>query len=250
MGNIPDRPPSWTKPITYFIFKKLYLFGQSFSDLLIYAGYIIKNSLYFQQNKVIDLSLDVNKDPEISSNKSIFQYIVKSYDLYQQPINYLEFGVFRGESIKWWINNNSHPDSRFWGFDTFTGFPQPWGTLPIGTCDVGGEIPNVQDNRCEFIKGTFQETLPSFLLSFESQNRLIVTLDADLYSSTLYVLNQITPFLKVEDILIFDEFFSIRYPHDGEFRAFLDYLTIAELSYMPIAKHKKGQYAIILKSLQ
>ena len=36
-------------------------------------------------------------------------------------IDYLEFGVFQGESLRSWTQIDSHPESRFYGFDSFKG---------------------------------------------------------------------------------------------------------------------------------
>ena len=44
-------------------------------------------------------------------------------------------------------------------------------------------------------------------------------LDADLYSATLYVLTNIAPFLKKNDIIFFDEFAVPTH----EFKAYLDF---------------------------
>ena len=84
-----------------------------------------------------------------------------------QPIDYLEFGVFKGDTIKYWSEINSSPGSRFWGFDTFTGLPEVWenfmGQEERGAFDVGGELPPTEDDRVAYVKGMFQDTLDDFL---------------------------------------------------------------------------------------
>ena len=67
---------------------------------------------------------------------------------------------------------------------------------------------NLQDERCLLVKGLFQETVPTFLEStnFEPSTRKVLHLDADLFTSTLFVLMLFAPRLKPGDVLIFDEF--------------------------------------------
>jgi hypothetical protein len=42
------------------------------------------------------------------------------------PIDFLEFGVFRGDSLFKWAQLNTATDSRFIGFDSFEGLPEVW----------------------------------------------------------------------------------------------------------------------------
>jgi hypothetical protein len=167
--------------------------------------------------------------PEFNDYYSKHHDYNKRYDLYQNLIHseqlnaiyYLEFGVARGHSFKWWVQNNIHKKSRFVGFDTFTGLPEDWGYFKKGEMSSEGKIPDIDDNRCMFIPGIFQKTLPSFLTNYHSDLRKVVHLDADIYSSTLYVLSMIAPYLKMGDILIFDEFNVPLH----EFRAYSDFTS-------------------------
>lgn len=137
------------------------------------------------------------------------------------PISFLEFGVFRGESLRHWSSINTDPASRFVGFDCFEGLPEDWGKRTKGAFNVDGKIPDIDDERVSFVVGFFQHTLGSFLAKAnELDNRLVIHLDADLYSSTLYCLTMLDHLIKPGTVVIFDEFSDVRH----EFSAFYDYV--------------------------
>jgi O-methyltransferase len=73
---------------------------------------------------------------------------------------------------------------------------------------MAANVPMLDDNRAKFIKGLFQETVGTFLQSNNLNNgkRKIIHLDADLFSSTIFALTSLAPYLKKGDVLIFDEF--------------------------------------------
>lgn len=121
-------------------------------------------------------------------------------------INYMEFGVAQGFSFRWFLDQNTHLESRFYGFDTFTGLPEDWGHFKKGGFDNNNEVPEINDPRGRFYQGLFQQTVPGFLPVLNNSRRNIFMMDADLYSATIYVLTAIAPFLKKGDIIFFDEF--------------------------------------------
>jgi O-methyltransferase len=161
----------------------------------------------------------------------MYGYLIKCTGL-EGPIDYLEFGVSRGDSMRWWVENSKHPESTFVGFDTFEGIPEAWATWPEGSFSTAGEIPEITDPRCSFVKGLFQDTLPGWLAGREFSRRTLVHLDADLYSSTLVVLSQLLPKLKTNDILIFDEFSS----YLDEYRAFADTTMAYQRNFIPLCR--------------
>ena len=147
-------------------------------------------------------------------------------------INYLEFGVWQGETFKKWIDLHRHPESRFVGFDSFEGLPEDWVKgQPKGTFSTGGQTPVINDNRGKFIVGWFQDTLYSFLRDFRSVERMVIHIDCDLYSSTLFVLAALDRHMPDNVIIIFDDFSSLRH----EFAAWLDYRRSFNRIWEPVA---------------
>jgi hypothetical protein len=136
------------------------------------------------------------------------------------PVNYLEFGVASGQSFRWFLSQNANPESRFYGFDTFTGLPEDFGVYKKGTFNNNTEAPQIDDKRAKFYQGLFQQTLPGFLNVLNNNKRNIIMMDADLYSATLYTLTSLAPFLKKDDIIFFDEFAVPTH----EFKAFHDFV--------------------------
>jgi O-methyltransferase len=147
-------------------------------------------------------------------------------------IDFLEFGVYKEQSIRFWSQMNRDPQSRFIGFDSFEGLPENWTrNWTKQTFDLGGAIPQVEDIRVRFVKGWFQDTLPGFLDGFTPRSRLVVHNDSDLYSSTLYTLVSLDKLLVPGTVLIFDEYSVATH----EFRAFADYRSAFMRSAHPVA---------------
>ncbi len=149
-------------------------------------------------------------------------------------IDYLEFGVHRGHSIRYFANENKSADSRFFGFDSFNGLPEHWNAnYKQGHFDTGGCVPQIADARVRFVVGLFQDTLSKFVAEFKTRNKLIINIDCDLYSSALYCLTKLDPFLPSGTVIIFDEFGSVLH----EFRAANDYFRSYRRAFNVICSH-------------
>jgi O-methyltransferase len=145
------------------------------------------------------------------------------------PIDYLEFGVYEGASIRAWCHSNNHPESRFFGFDSFEGLPEDWAGLSQGAFTTSGKPPDIDDPRVRFVVGWFQRSLPGFLAAFKrSSNRpLIIHNDCDLYSSTLCCLASLDAVILPGTIIIFDEFDDVLH----EYRALTNYANAFMRTY-------------------
>lgn len=168
------------------------------------------------------------------AREDLFEYI--SNDIIGAcPIDYLEFGVCGGTSLRIWMNLNTHPLSRFYGFDSFLGLPEDWqGAFNCGSkhgFSLNGKIPQFQDKRVKLIPGYFHQTLRKFFRDYSAQNRLLVHIDCDIYSSTLCVLANLTGHLTPGSILMFDEFNLVCH----EFKAFQEICTAFAINYKILA---------------
>ena len=64
------------------------------------------------------------------------------------PVLFMEFGVYRGESIRVWSRLLRHPETRLFGFDSFEGLPETFHMRRQRKFyDVGGQLPQVDDPR-------------------------------------------------------------------------------------------------------
>lgn len=113
----------------------------------------------------------------------------------EEPLLMLEFGVWQGESIRFFSEGLRHPESRFYGFDSFAGLPEEWGGFAKGAFDTAGSIPGIADPRVIFVKGWFQNTFDAAVAAAKRDTSghaaVLVHFDADLYSSTLFLLSKL-----------------------------------------------------------
>jgi O-methyltransferase len=178
---------------------------EPFSGMLLNLAYLSKVSKWVSQQKKLSFNDFYSPGWDYNKRYGLYDFVFAEKKL-NDPIQYLEFGVSGGHSFAWWLKKNSHPDSRFTGFDTFEGLPEDWGGFSKGAMSTQSQVPQTDDARASFIKGLFQDTLPAFLNSFDKNSRKVIMMDADLYTSTLFVLTSLAQFLQKGDIIFFDQF--------------------------------------------
>jgi hypothetical protein len=144
---------------------------------------------------------------------------------------YLEFGVFQGASMRYWSCELKHPDAKLHGFDSFEGLPEDLdinGPYKKGTFSVKGAVPVIDDARVHFFKGWFNEVLPAY--SVPEHDVLVVNMDADLYSSTTYVLHYLRPWIRPGTFIYFDD--MSRPEHEP--KAFDEFMKESGLKFSPV----------------
>jgi O-methyltransferase len=159
----------------------------------------------------------------VSRRLELFQLV--GTEIGDQPALYLEFGVATGEATRMWSQVLRHPASVLHGFDSFDGLPEAWGDKPKGCFSTAGALPEIADARVQFFKGRFEQTLASY--SPPERDTVVFNMDADLYSSTIFVLRTLKHLVKPGTYLYFDEFSS----YGDEERAFREFVEENGLSF-------------------
>jgi predicted O-methyltransferase YrrM len=155
----------------------------------------------------------------------------------------LEFGVAEGHSVS--------EMSRFFGehrtihgFDSFEGLPETWRPeYPQGifACDVPTLASNIVLH-----KGLFNETLPGFLGHYPEKIAFL-HLDADLYSSTAYVLEQLEDRLVPGSFVIFDELhYQFENYLEHEYKAFIEHHDRTGFHYEFLGRRRWEAYSFKL----
>jgi hypothetical protein len=157
-------------------------------------------------------------------------YVFEHMKLKHKPDTlWLEFGVASGTTINY---ISRFTNDKVYGFDSFEGLPEKWRDgFEKGAFNRNGQFPPVNPN-VELIKGWFNETLEDFMKAHPKKVSFL-HIDADLYSSTKYILDTLKPHLDTDCIVIFDEL--VNYPGfdgpNGELRAFYEFITENKVEY-------------------
>ena len=117
-----------------------------------------------------------------------------------------EFGVASGDATRTFMKMPYAANCLQWnGFDTFLGLPDEWGDLPRGAFSTGGNPPLIQNMNVKWHIGLIQETCAGINSLNFLDKKFVIVFDFDLYSATKAAWDVISKFLKVGDIIYFDE---------------------------------------------
>lgn len=152
--------------------------------------------------------------------------------------NILEFGVFKGESIKYIAKHN--PSKTIHGFDSFEGLPESWGHNPIGSFTTYGNLPKVPNN-VSLHKGLFDQTLPNWIEN-NPENISFLHVDCDLYSSTKYIFEQLGNKLVSGSVILFDDYFNFTYWKEDAHKVLTEYMVLTgkKVKYLGYAFKELG----------
>ena len=139
---------------------------------------------------------------------------------------YLEFGVYSGATLRQIAQHA--PAGTVFGFDSFEGLPEHWRSgFGAGAFSVEGlpEVPGA-----ELVVGWFDATLPGFLAEHPGPVAFL-HLDADLYSSTVTVLDALADRLRPGTVVLFDEYFNYPGWEEHEHRAWGEFVERTGISF-------------------
>jgi hypothetical protein len=206
--------------VLFFLFHLEKIFGWC-KYIFLWTAYMTDISRFARRYKGHSYNDFLNFKRNYNKRYLLYTHLIDAFELKRKSVVYLEFGVSKGHSLRYWSSQLKHPGSCFNGFDTFQGLPEAWGMYKIGDMKAAEKELEIDDQRVMLVKGLFQKSLPNTILSidFSGFEHKVIHLDADLYSSTLFTLATLFPILKPGDILIFDEFNVPLH----EFKAFDDF---------------------------
>jgi hypothetical protein len=159
--------------------------------------------------------------------------------------NCVEFGVFKGRSLKIIADHNA--PKKVYGFDSFEGLPHDWevsdgNVYEKGRFSLEGKLPEVPENA-ELVVGWFNETLEGWLKDHQ-ESLAFVHVDSDLYSSAKYILTTLNDYIKVGTIILFDELLNFEsgvgvdyeFWSEGEWKAMNEWMQEFDRELVPISR--------------
>jgi len=179
-----------------------------------------------------------------------------SFPLVSREGMWLEFGVFSGGTIKQMAK--AHSGKPVYGFDSFEGLPEQWRDPNHmdpkwggkGAFSLDGKVPFPETDTIKWVKGWFDNSLPEFLSSKTTQDKLAyLHIDCDLYSSTKEVFKHLGPWLKPGVIIVFDELLNYAGFEHHEMKAFFELiLHRSDLDFVALGSKSEAAVMKLISS--
>jgi|TARA_B110000881_G_scaffold213888_1_gene225485 hypothetical protein len=184
---------------------------------------------------------DFEKSFVFSDDDSIRSFAInEAIKKFDKKKLFLEFGVYKGDSINLFGKYLKKINTNIYGFDSFTGLKDEWITdvfNPKATFDVKSKKPKVHSN-VKLIKGWVEDTLEEFLTEHKEKEIAFVHLDMDTYESTSFVLEKIKKKLLPGSIILFDEFYGFPNWEKYEYKALIEKLKKDNFKYIAFANRQ------------
>jgi hypothetical protein len=214
----------------------------------IVESYLIKNNQNIKQefsNRSLKSTVDYIEKNMINIASVDSKWQLHDIALKNVNINglYLEFGVYKGETINY---ISKKINSKIYGFDSFEGLPEFWRDgFPKNYFKVEN-LPQVNSN-VKLIKGLFDQTIPLFASEHLNDKIAYLHIDCDLYSSTKSIFKYLGHKIISGTVIVFDEYFNYPYWQENEFKAFQEFIFENKLKYQYITyNNMHEQVAVII----
>lgn len=215
------------KKLIVFFNNRLKVKVQPPSPADLYHEDVAKNSyetfkIYFKNSYVFSDDISIRS---FAINEAIKKFGKESL--------FLEFGVFKGDSINLFAKKLKKINAEIIGFDSFKGLKDEWMTEefnPPGTFDLKGKKPKVEGN-VKLIDGWVEETAKNFLTN-NSKKIAFIHFDLDTYNSTSFVLKLIKNGFQPGTIILFDEFYGFPNWEKYEYKAFKEEIEENRFKYI------------------
>jgi len=197
---------------------------------------------------------------EIGSHSDLFnETLMYAARLYAGGI-FAEFGVFEGKTLRM-IKQKMFKymiDRPLYGFDSFEGLPEDYtpyyvkGMFSVEPSKVSRMTGLLRHSGVELVPGYFDETLEPFLVKHPGHCAFI-HMDADLYSSTKYVLDVLMTHHRLipGTVIQFDEMFLVGRDDDvwyyDEFQAWNEFVEAYDIEFDWIGSYTQRVGVVLTK---
>lgn len=166
-----------------------------------------------------------------------------------------EFGVYEGASLSWICSK--FPDQTVYAFDSFEGLPEDWKVSANKTYRKGHFATNLDNLKSKYShlkvsweQGWFDQTVPEWINRVEPKQMKLINMDADLYSSTQFVLDCLNPYIVPGTVIVFDEMYPWgekphEYWEEHEFKALGEWIEKYDRTFEVICRTGFNQQASI-----